>query len=63
VAGSYGDGITVDDCPETIKAAIKMIVARIYQQASPEPLELALIPKAAAALLDFDALQVFEYRP
>jgi uncharacterized phiE125 gp8 family phage protein len=63
VAGSYGDGVTVDDCPETIKAAIKMIVARIYQQASPEPLELALIPKAAAALLDFDALQVFEYRP
>lgn len=63
VAGSYGDGVKVDTCPETVKAAIKMIVARIYQQASPEPLELELIPKAAAALLDFDALHQFSYLP
>jgi hypothetical protein len=63
VAGSYGDGVTVDTCPETIKAAIKLILARLYQLASPEPLELELIPKAAVALLDFYAIHVFSYRP
>lgn len=63
VAGSYGDGLEVDTCPETVKAAIKMIVGRIYQQVSPEPLDLALIPPAAAALLDFDALHQFSYLP
>jgi uncharacterized phiE125 gp8 family phage protein len=63
VAGSYGDGLLIDTCPETIKAAIKMIVARLYQMGSPEPLELELIPAAAQALLDFDAVHVMGYQP
>ena len=63
VAGSYGDGVTVDSCPEEIKAAIKMIVARLYQMGSPEPLELDLIPRAAKACLDFYALHQMSYLP
>jgi uncharacterized phiE125 gp8 family phage protein len=63
VAGSYGDGVEVDTCPATIKAAIKMIVARLYQMGAPEPLELELIPKGAVALLDFHAIYVATYLP
>lgn len=63
VAGSYGDGVTVNDCPETIKAAIKLIVARLYELGRCEIIEADVIPKAAKSLLDFDAIHQMSYRP
>lgn len=63
VAGSYGDGATVDTCPETIKSAIKLIVARLYQLGDAAPMENELIPRAAKALLDFYTIHVVAYQP
>jgi hypothetical protein len=63
VAGSYGDGVLVDTCPQDLKAAIKLLLARLYQLGSPEPLDLKLISPAAGALLDFYSNYNFSYRP
>ena len=55
--------VLVDTCPQDLKAAIKLLLARLYQLGSPEPLDLKLISPAAGALLDFYSNYNFSYRP
>jgi len=52
VAGSYGDGTTVDNCPQTIKQAILLMVGHLYnnREATSEA-RLSAIPLGVDALL------------
>jgi uncharacterized phiE125 gp8 family phage protein len=55
VAGSYGDGIETDDCPQTIKLAILLLVSHWYahREATTEA-TLTNIPLGVDALIDCD---------
>jgi uncharacterized phiE125 gp8 family phage protein len=63
VAGSYGDGVTVNTIPQTIVVAMLLLIGHWYRnrEASTET-ALKNIPLGVNALLDPYKLQVFNYR-
>jgi uncharacterized phiE125 gp8 family phage protein len=64
VAGSYGDGATVNNCPQTIVQAILMLIAHWYENREAiSTLPLKNVPLGINALLDTERLRVFQYRP
>ncbi|MBB6144721.1 putative phiE125 gp8 family phage protein [Silvibacterium bohemicum] len=64
VAGSYGDGVDVNTCPQTIVMAMLLLIAHWYEhREGSSELNLKNIPLGVQALLDTEKLQVFEYRP
>jgi hypothetical protein len=59
-AGTYGDGVTVNTCPQTIVAAMLLMIGHLYEnRQTVSELALKEIPLGAKALLDtvrFDVL-------
>lgn len=53
VAGSYGDGVTVDTCPASIEQAILLLVGHLYEnREASSALSLKNIPLGVDALLN-----------
>ena len=53
VAGSYGDGVTVDTCPASIEQAILLLVGHFYEnREASSALSLKNIPLGVDALLN-----------
>ena len=63
VAGSYGDGVTINTIPETIVMAMLLLVSHWYENRSASS-EIALksIPMGVDALLSQERVHVPEYR-
>jgi hypothetical protein len=62
VTGSYGDGVEVNTCPQTVCTAILLLVAHWYEHreaASEQPIKN--IPLAVDALLDTVKFHYFSY--
>lgn len=63
VAGSYGDGVETNTCPQTIVQAMLLLIGAWYQnRESVSPLTLKTIPFAVDALLSLHKISVIEYR-
>ena len=63
VAGSFGDGVEVNNCPQTVVMAILLLVSHWYEHRE-EVSELSLknIPLGVNALLDTERIRMFSYR-
>jgi hypothetical protein len=62
VAGSYGDGVTVNTCPQTIVMAIMLLVNHWYYHRSEVSADnLKNIPLGVHALLDSERFETFTY--
>ena len=57
VTGTYGDGTSIDTCPQTVKTAIAILVSHWYvnREASAE------VPQAFYSLLDSQRFMTFSY--
>lgn len=63
VAGSYGDGVTVNTCPQTIVMAMLLLLAHWYEhRESASEANLKSIPMGVDALLDLDKVHTVGYR-
>jgi uncharacterized phiE125 gp8 family phage protein len=63
IAGSYGDGVEVNTCPQTIVQAMLLLIGHWYQHreaVSDQPLKN--VPLAVEALLAVNKANVVEYR-
>ena len=58
VAGSYGDGVTVNTCPQAVVVAILMLVNYWYNNRDAS----GVVPDAVKSLLNPHRLTVFEYK-
>jgi len=63
VAGSFGDGVTVDTCPQSIKTAILMLVGHWYAHREAVDAPMAEVPLAVKSLLDCYRVHYDAYRP
>ena len=62
-AGSYGDGVTVNTCPQSIVLAIMLLAAHWYEHREDvSELNLKNIPLGVRALLDQHKFDCLEYR-
>jgi uncharacterized phiE125 gp8 family phage protein len=62
VAGSYGDGATVNTCPQTVVIAILLMVGHLYEHRhTVSELSLKEIPLGVKALLDTVRFDTFTY--
>ncbi len=61
-AGSYGDGETVNNCPQTICTAILMLVNHLYNNREAVGPSMSELPFGVKALLNPYRLTVFGYR-
>ncbi|WP_433963658.1 head-tail connector protein [Tunturiibacter gelidiferens] len=63
VAGSYGDGVDTNTCPQTVVIAMLLLIGHWYEnRSSSSELNLKNIPMGVNALLDTEKVQVFSYR-
>jgi uncharacterized phiE125 gp8 family phage protein len=63
VAGSYGDGVDTNTCPQTIVIAMLLLIGHWYgNRESSSELNLKNIPMGVNALLDTEKVQVWNYR-
>lgn len=64
VAGSYGDGVEVNNIPQTIVMAMLLLVSHWYKnREAVGAANLKNIPLGVDALLEGEKFQVFNYRP
>ena len=65
VAGSYGDGEEVNNCPQTVVAAVLLMLTNLYENRSSvelgQGLNVAQMPMGAKMLLDTERFQCFSY--
>ena len=65
VAGSYGDGVDVNNCPQTVVAAILLMLTNLYENRSSvelgQGLNVAQMPMGARMLLDTERFDCFSY--
>jgi uncharacterized phiE125 gp8 family phage protein len=62
VAGSYGDGVEINTCPQTVVIAILLLVGHFYEhRESSSELALKNIPLGVCALLDTVRFDSFSY--
>ena len=62
VAGSYGDGVTVNTCPQTVVMAILLLVAHYYQnREGVSEMKMSEVPFAVGALLNMERFDCFSY--
>jgi hypothetical protein len=62
LAGSYGDGVTVNNCPQTVIMAIMLLVGSFYENRSAlSEQNLKEIPMAVSALLDQEVVHSFSF--
>lgn len=63
VAGSYGDGVTVNKCPLTIVQAILLLIGHWYEhREAASELNIKNLPLAVDALLEIEKVHVVGYR-
>jgi uncharacterized phiE125 gp8 family phage protein len=63
VAGSYGDGATVNTCPQTIVMAMLLLIGNWYEnRSSTSAQSLKAIPMGVDALLSLERVQIVGYR-
>jgi len=61
-AGSYGDGVIVNNCPQTVVMAILLLVGHWYEnREDSSQLNLKNIPLGVAALLDTEVFHALTY--
>lgn len=63
VAGSYGDGVTLESCPSTIKMAILLLISHWYEHRVASEGTLAAIPFGVESLLDPYVITYTGFRP
>jgi uncharacterized phiE125 gp8 family phage protein len=62
VTGSYGDGVAVNTCPQTVVAAVLLLVGHLYEhREGVSELALKYIPLGITALLDSVRMEVFTF--
>jgi uncharacterized phiE125 gp8 family phage protein len=62
VAGSYGDGIVANTCPQTVVAAILLLTGHLYEHREVvSELNLNAIPLGIMALLDTVRVEIFTF--
>lgn len=62
-AGSYGDGVTVNNCPQTIVMAMLLLIGHWYEHREDvSELNLKNIPLGVQALLEMEKVHVVSYR-
>lgn len=62
VAGSYGDGVEINNCPQTVVMAMLLLIGHWYQnreETSPE--NLKNIPLGVCSLLDTEKFESFSF--
>lgn len=63
VAGSYGDGVTVNTIPQTIVQAMLMLISHWYEhREAASELNIKNLPMAVDALLETEKIHVVSYR-
>jgi hypothetical protein len=63
VAGSFGDGVEVNNCPQTVVMAILLLVSHWYEHREDvSELNLKNMPLGVNALLDTERIRMFSYR-
>jgi len=61
-AGTYGDGVTVNTCPQTIVAAMLLMIGHLYEhRETVSELSLKQIPLGVQALLDSVRFDTFTF--
>ncbi|WP_213805753.1 head-tail connector protein [Granulicella sp. dw_53] len=64
IAGSYGDGVDINTCPQTIVMAILLLVGHWYEhRENASELNLKNIPLGVNTLLDQAKLEIASFRP
>src|SRR5271170_1878980 len=65
VAGSYGDGEEVNNCPQTVVAAILLMLTNLYENRSSvelgQGLNVTQMPMGAKMMLDTERFDCFSY--
>lgn len=62
-AGSYGDGVQVNNCPQTIVMAMLLLIGHWYEHREDvSELNLKNIPLGVQALLEMEKIHVVSYR-
>lgn len=63
IAGSYGDGVTINTCPMTIVQAMLLLIGHWYEhREAVSELNLKNVPLAVDALLEMEKVHVLGYR-